>query len=206
MTWKGCTSGLTTTFFFLCWDFVCSFCLFEFLFLILSPLKVRIYTKKTKRKIPEGCIFPFRLLREHLGEKEVELTLIFDAVEEADLANYTCHVENRNGRKHASILLRKKGNALNFISHAPSCLCSHGSASSGGPANLAEPSWALCLLELKYGCVMASVYHLWGKKSQTTTSESASRLMHLPGTQLPVKPYKIQCMCFGQTIHETDRE
>ncbi|NXN98005.1 IRPL2 protein, partial [Rhinopomastus cyanomelas] len=50
----------------------------------------------------------FRLLREHLGEKEVELTLIFDAVEEADLANYTCHVENRNGRKHASVLLRKK--------------------------------------------------------------------------------------------------
>ncbi|XP_061862915.1 X-linked interleukin-1 receptor accessory protein-like 2 isoform X3 [Colius striatus] len=48
------------------------------------------------------------LLREHLGEKEVELTLIFDAVEEADLANYTCHVENRNGRKHASVLLRKK--------------------------------------------------------------------------------------------------
>lgn len=57
-------------------------------------------------------MFSFRLLREHLGEKEVELTLIFDAVEEADLANYTCHVENRNGRKHASVLLRKKGNSL----------------------------------------------------------------------------------------------
>lgn len=51
----------------------------------------------------------FRLLKEHLGEKEVELTLIFDSVVEADLANYTCHVENRNGRKHASVLLRKKG-------------------------------------------------------------------------------------------------
>ncbi|XP_019395779.1 PREDICTED: X-linked interleukin-1 receptor accessory protein-like 2 [Crocodylus porosus] len=49
-----------------------------------------------------------RLLKEHLGEKEVELMLIFDAVEEADLANYTCHVENRNGHKHASVLLRKK--------------------------------------------------------------------------------------------------
>ncbi|XP_074063504.1 X-linked interleukin-1 receptor accessory protein-like 2 isoform X1 [Macrotis lagotis] len=55
--------------------------------------------------IREGEI---RLLKEHLGEKEVELTLTFDAVVEADLANYTCHVENRNGRKHASILLRKK--------------------------------------------------------------------------------------------------
>lgn len=39
----------------------------------------------------------------------MELTLIFDSVVEADLANYTCHVENRNGRKHASVLLRKKG-------------------------------------------------------------------------------------------------
>lgn len=66
-------------------------------------------------QLREGCIFPFRLLREHLGEKEVELTLIFDAVEEADLANYTCHVENRNGRKHASVLLRKKGNSQYFI-------------------------------------------------------------------------------------------
>ncbi|KAL4695151.1 hypothetical protein H8959_000246, partial [Pygathrix nigripes] len=55
--------------------------------------------------IREGEI---RLLKEHLGEKEVELALIFDSVVEADLANYTCHVENRNGRKHASILLRKK--------------------------------------------------------------------------------------------------
>jgi interleukin 1 receptor accessory protein-like len=54
------------------------------------------------------CLY-FRLLKEHLGEKEVELTLIFDSVVEADLANYTCHVENRNGRKHASVLLRKKG-------------------------------------------------------------------------------------------------
>nr|XP_014711444.2 X-linked interleukin-1 receptor accessory protein-like 2 isoform X3 [Equus asinus] len=55
--------------------------------------------------IREGEI---RLLKEHLGEKEVELALIFDSVVEADLANYTCHVENRNGRKHASVLLRKK--------------------------------------------------------------------------------------------------
>lgn len=54
------------------------------------------------------CLY-FRLLKEHLGEKEVELALIFDSVVEADLANYTCHVENRNGRKHASVLLRKKG-------------------------------------------------------------------------------------------------
>ncbi|NXJ03238.1 IRPL2 protein, partial [Odontophorus gujanensis] len=68
-------------------------------------MKGEKFIEELEGHIREGEI---RLLREHLGEKEVELTLIFDAVEEADLANYTCHVENRNGRKHASILLRKK--------------------------------------------------------------------------------------------------
>ncbi|XP_027501281.1 X-linked interleukin-1 receptor accessory protein-like 2 [Corapipo altera] len=63
------------------------------------------FIEELEGHIREGEV---RLLREHLGEKEVELTLIFDAVGEADLANYTCHVENRNGRKHASVLLRKK--------------------------------------------------------------------------------------------------
>ncbi|XP_046773348.1 X-linked interleukin-1 receptor accessory protein-like 2 isoform X9 [Gallus gallus] len=70
-------------------------------------MKGEKFIEELEGHIREGEI---RLLREHLGEKEVELTLIFDAVEEADLANYTCHVENRNGRKHASILLRKKDN------------------------------------------------------------------------------------------------
>ncbi|NWR54065.1 IRPL2 protein, partial [Bucorvus abyssinicus] len=68
-------------------------------------MKGEKFIEELEGHIREGEV---RLLREHLGEKEVELTLIFDAVEEADLANYTCHVENRNGRKHASILLRKK--------------------------------------------------------------------------------------------------
>lgn len=63
---------------------------------------------KSNQVIQQYCLY-FRLLKEHLGEKEVELALIFDSVVEADLANYTCHVENRNGRKHASVLLRKKG-------------------------------------------------------------------------------------------------
>lgn len=60
-------------------------------------------------QLAKSTFLYFRLLKEHLGEKEVELALIFDSVVEADLANYTCHVENRNGRKHASVLLRKKG-------------------------------------------------------------------------------------------------
>ncbi|XP_032622977.1 X-linked interleukin-1 receptor accessory protein-like 2 [Chelonoidis abingdonii] len=63
------------------------------------------FIEELEGHIREGEI---RLLKEHLGEKEVELTLTFDAVGEADLANYTCHVENRIGRKHASVLLRKK--------------------------------------------------------------------------------------------------
>ncbi|XP_054696015.1 X-linked interleukin-1 receptor accessory protein-like 2 isoform X3 [Grus americana] len=68
-------------------------------------MKGEKFIEELEGHIREGEV---RLLREHLGEKEVELMLIFDAVEEADLANYTCHVENRNGRKHASVLLRKK--------------------------------------------------------------------------------------------------
>ncbi|XP_038604568.1 X-linked interleukin-1 receptor accessory protein-like 2 [Tachyglossus aculeatus] len=68
-------------------------------------MKGEKFIEELEGHIREGEI---RLLKEHLGEKEVELTLTFDAVQEADLANYTCHVENRNGRKHASVLLRKK--------------------------------------------------------------------------------------------------
>ncbi|XP_011616440.2 X-linked interleukin-1 receptor accessory protein-like 2 isoform X1 [Takifugu rubripes] len=49
-----------------------------------------------------------RILKEHLGEREVQLSLIFDAVEEADLDNYTCYVENHIGRRSGSVFLRKK--------------------------------------------------------------------------------------------------
>ncbi|KAJ3588264.1 hypothetical protein NHX12_011858, partial [Muraenolepis orangiensis] len=40
------------------------------------------------------------LLKEYLGEKEVQLSLTFDAVEEADLGNYSCHVENHIGKRN----------------------------------------------------------------------------------------------------------
>ncbi|XP_018085407.2 X-linked interleukin-1 receptor accessory protein-like 2 [Xenopus laevis] len=63
------------------------------------------FIEELENHIKEGVI---RLLKEYLGEKEVELALTFDTVQEADLGNYTCHVENRNGRKQASIILRKK--------------------------------------------------------------------------------------------------
>uniref|UniRef100_A0AAQ4R392 Interleukin 1 receptor accessory protein-like 2 n=1 Tax=Gasterosteus aculeatus aculeatus TaxID=481459 RepID=A0AAQ4R392_GASAC len=49
-----------------------------------------------------------RILREYLGEKEVQLSLTFDAVDEADLANYTCYVENHIGRRSGSAILQKK--------------------------------------------------------------------------------------------------
>lgn len=55
-----------------------------------------------------SSVYSFRILQEHLGEREVQLSLIFDAVEEADLANYTCYVENQIGRRSGSVFLRKK--------------------------------------------------------------------------------------------------
>lgn len=53
-----------------------------------------------------------RVLREFLGEKEVELSLTFDAVEETDMGNYTCYVENHIGRSHASAILQRRGKWL----------------------------------------------------------------------------------------------
>ncbi|XP_023650627.1 X-linked interleukin-1 receptor accessory protein-like 2 [Paramormyrops kingsleyae] len=49
-----------------------------------------------------------RVLKEFLGEKEVELSLTFDAVEETDMGNYTCYVENHIGRRHASAILQRR--------------------------------------------------------------------------------------------------
>jgi len=58
-------------------------------------------------------------LREHLGEKEMELSLTFDAVDEADLANYTCYVENHIGRRSGSAILQKKGRSRPLFSFFP---------------------------------------------------------------------------------------
>lgn len=41
--------------------------------------------------------------------------MILDSVEEADLGNYSCYVENGNGRRHASILLHKRGKYAAFL-------------------------------------------------------------------------------------------
>ncbi|MGH0139493.1 UNVERIFIED_CONTAM: hypothetical protein FKN15_071847 [Acipenser sinensis] len=58
--------------------------------------------------VVRGFAAASRVLREHLGEQEISISLIIDSVEEGDLGNYSCYVENGNGRRHASILLHKR--------------------------------------------------------------------------------------------------
>lgn len=66
-------------------------------------------------------MFSLRVLKEHLGEQEVSISLILDSVEEADLGNYSCYVENGNGRRHASILLHKRGKYAAFLHEGGKC-------------------------------------------------------------------------------------
>lgn len=54
-------------------------------------------------------VTPCRTVREHLGEQEVSISLTIESVEESDLGNYSCYVENGNGRRQANIQLIKKG-------------------------------------------------------------------------------------------------
>ncbi|XP_062384600.1 interleukin-1 receptor accessory protein-like 1-B [Sardina pilchardus] len=49
-----------------------------------------------------------RLLREHLGEREVSISLMIEPMKETDLANYTCYVENNHGRRQATVQLTKR--------------------------------------------------------------------------------------------------
>lgn len=73
-----------------------------------------------KQNSSNGCFF-LRVLKEHLGEQEVSISLILDSVEEADLGNYSCYVENGNGRRHASILLHKRGKYAAFLHEGVKC-------------------------------------------------------------------------------------
>lgn len=50
-----------------------------------------------------------RTIREHLGEQEVSISLTIESLEESDLGNYSCYVENGNGRRQANVQLAKKG-------------------------------------------------------------------------------------------------
>ncbi|KAM8953844.1 X-linked interleukin-1 receptor accessory protein-like 2 isoform 2-T2 [Pelodytes ibericus] len=69
------------------------------------------FIEELENHIKEGVV---RLLKEHLGEKEVELALIFDIIQEKDLGNYSCHVENKNGHNHATVILQTKGLRYNI--------------------------------------------------------------------------------------------
>ncbi|KAJ8253486.1 hypothetical protein GJAV_G00213480 [Gymnothorax javanicus] len=53
-----------------------------------------------------------KVIREHLGEKEVSISLTIDAVEEGDLGNYSCYGENGNGRRQATIQLTKRAELM----------------------------------------------------------------------------------------------
>uniref|UniRef100_A0A7N9AM17 Interleukin 1 receptor accessory protein-like 1a n=1 Tax=Mastacembelus armatus TaxID=205130 RepID=A0A7N9AM17_9TELE len=44
----------------------------------------------------------------HLGEQEVAISLTIDSLEEEDLGNYSCYVENGNGRRQATIQLFRR--------------------------------------------------------------------------------------------------
>lgn len=59
------------------------------------------------------CVFVLgcfrRVIKEHLGEQEVAISLTIDSLEEEDLGNYSCYVENGNGRRQATIQLFRRG-------------------------------------------------------------------------------------------------
>lgn len=58
-----------------------------------------------------------RIVKEHLGEQEVAISLTIGSLEEEDLGNYSCYVENGNGRRQATIqLLRRGKSSLAYIS------------------------------------------------------------------------------------------
>ncbi|XP_068612298.1 interleukin-1 receptor accessory protein-like 1-B [Brachionichthys hirsutus] len=53
-----------------------------------------------------------KTIREHLGEQEVSIALTIESLEESDLGNYSCYVENGNGRRQANIQLSKQAELM----------------------------------------------------------------------------------------------
>ncbi|XP_063068969.1 interleukin-1 receptor accessory protein-like 1-A [Engraulis encrasicolus] len=49
-----------------------------------------------------------RLVQEHLGEKEVSISLTIDYLEEEDLGNYSCYAENAVGKRYASVIITRR--------------------------------------------------------------------------------------------------
>ncbi|XP_030627760.1 interleukin-1 receptor accessory protein-like 1 [Chanos chanos] len=76
----------------------------------VSPLIYWMKGEKFIEDLDESRIreSDIKTIREHLGEQEVSISLTIDAVEEGDLGNYSCYVENGNGRRQANIQLTKR--------------------------------------------------------------------------------------------------
>ncbi|XP_060909305.1 interleukin-1 receptor accessory protein-like 1-A isoform X1 [Labrus bergylta] len=53
-----------------------------------------------------------KVVKEHLGEQEVAISLTIDSLEEEDLGNYSCYVENGNGRRQATIQLLRRAELM----------------------------------------------------------------------------------------------
>ncbi|XP_077081283.1 interleukin-1 receptor accessory protein-like 1-B isoform X3 [Siphateles boraxobius] len=76
----------------------------------VSPLIYWMKGEKFIEDLDEGRIreSEIKTIREHLGEQEVSISLTIDTVEESDLGNYSCYVENGHGRRQANIQLSKR--------------------------------------------------------------------------------------------------
>lgn len=69
---------------------------------------------RTKSRV--GFLLCCRIVKKHLGEQEVAVSLTIGTLEEEDLGNYSCYVENGHGRRQATIqLLRRGKSSLTFI-------------------------------------------------------------------------------------------
>lgn len=55
----------------------------------------------------------------------MSISLTIDVLEETDLGNYTCFVENGNGRRQANVLLTKRGKHPDTKLHKHIALLTH---------------------------------------------------------------------------------
>ncbi|XP_051769289.1 interleukin-1 receptor accessory protein-like 1-B isoform X3 [Ctenopharyngodon idella] len=80
----------------------------------VSPLIYWMKGEKFIEDLDESRIreSEIKTIREHLGEQEVSISLTIDAVEESDLGNYSCYVENGHGRRQANIQLSKRAELM----------------------------------------------------------------------------------------------
>ncbi|TNN47869.1 Interleukin-1 receptor accessory protein-like 1 [Liparis tanakae] len=70
-----------------------------------SIQRAQLHARRSQKHESDGR----RIVREHLGEQEVAISLTIDSLEEEDLGNYSCYVENGNGRRQATLQLFRQG-------------------------------------------------------------------------------------------------